>query len=97
MSKKIIKDALGNELRKATKEEIAEAKKKIEEMKAPLCPVCEKPYTAYAYNAGEGWWLYWDCKDEEHIGTAPTDMDWPFPEDIWVDTEMLASLGFEII
>lgn len=93
----VVVDPWGKQLVKATQEELEAAKKKIEEAPKPLCPVCEQEFVPYAYNTGDGWWLYWDCRNEDHIGMEPKDIDWPWTEDTWVDTSMLTHIGCVIV
>jgi hypothetical protein len=60
------------------------------------CPCCGEPMKKIAVlDAGDGWALYWSCKecgDEFDIA-----IDWPFPDDAMMSVEKMERRGFEVV
>ena len=73
-------------------------KKAVDKLDPPKCESCGKDMVKYAYNE-DGWWLYWDCADEDDIGHDPIDIDWSaiFHPNAKVNGITLRKLGFEVV
>ena len=72
--------------------------KAIAEIDPPKCELCGEDMIKYAYME-DGWWLYWDCAKEDHIGHHLVDIDWSaiFHPNTKLDGSDLTALGFEVI
>jgi hypothetical protein len=59
------------------------------------CSDCEQPFEQkVAVDTGEGWYLYWECKNECGTSDGPMIEEWPFIE-AFANSYDFEAAGFE--